>query len=122
MNDISISRRRFVQHLSGVAALGALVGWHLPLQSDEPLFKLSLSHWSYHRAIFGDSRRDYNWFIKTLHSETDFTEAMRLILAGGFRGYVSVEYEGDGLTEDEGVAATKRLLEAVRETLTSEFG
>ena len=334
MKDTSISRRRFAQHLTGVAALGALGGWRLPLRSDEPLFKLSLAHWSYHKAIFGDSRRDYDWFIKTLHSdpdgvllgpmdprdivvkarehglnavdysnqlffghandqpylaelkrradsegvksllitcgelgrlgdadptqraqaienhvpwleaaaflgchsiradaygdgtyleqmqrtaeglhalcekadaigldillenhgessnngawlamvvesvnhprlgvladfgnwfmggwnndpprwydryqglrdiapytrsvsakahgfdengqeiETDFTEAMRLLLAGGFRGYVSVEYEGDGLTEDEGVAATKRLLEAVREALTPAF-
>ena len=54
--------------------------------------------------------------------ETDFSEAMRLLLAGGFRGYVGIEYEGEGLTEDEGVAATKRLLEEVREVLTPEFG
>ena len=45
---------------------------------------------------------------------------MRILVAGGFRGYVSAEFEGDGLTEDEGVAATKRLLEEVRETLTAE--
>lgn len=334
VNDTLISRRHFVQHLAGVAALSTLGGWRLPLRSDEPLFKLSLAHWSYHKAIFGDSRRDYDWFIKTLHNdpdavllgpldprdivvkarehgidavdyanvlffghaadrpyltelkrradgegvkslliacdelgrfgnadpylrgqavqnhvpwleaaaflgcdairanaygdgtyleqmqrtaeglhalcekadaigldillenhgessnngawlamvvehvdhprlgvladfgnwfmggwnndpprwydryqglrdiapytrsvsgkshgfdeygqeiETDFAEAMRLLLAGGFRGYVSVEYEGDGLTEDEGVAATKRLLEEVREELTPEF-
>ena len=37
------------------------------------------------------------------------------------RGYAGVEYEGDQMSEDEGVATTKRLLEAAREKLTSEF-
>lgn len=37
----------------------------------EDLFTISLSQWSYHRAIFGDARSDYNWFIKTLHSDPD---------------------------------------------------
>ncbi|MBK1880601.1 sugar phosphate isomerase/epimerase family protein [Pelagicoccus mobilis] len=37
----------------------------------EDLFTISLSQWSYHRAIFGDAREDYNWFIKTLHSDPD---------------------------------------------------
>ncbi len=53
--------------------------------------------------------------------ETDFAEAMRILLTSGFRGWVSVEYEGDGLTEDEGVAETKRLLEAVRAELAPEY-
>jgi hypothetical protein len=53
--------------------------------------------------------------------QTNFKQAMRILLGGGFRGYASIEYEGDGLTEDEGVAGTKRLLERVRAELTPEF-
>jgi sugar phosphate isomerase/epimerase len=53
--------------------------------------------------------------------QTDYVEAMRILLKGGFRGYAGVEYEGDHLSEDEGVAATKRLLEAAREALAAEF-
>ncbi|WP_026958753.1 sugar phosphate isomerase/epimerase family protein [Aliagarivorans taiwanensis] len=29
---------------------------------------LGLSQWSFHRAILGDSRSDYEWFLRTLHS------------------------------------------------------
>ncbi len=39
--------------------------------SDNRLFTIALSQWGFHRAIFGDARSDYNWFIKTLHSEPD---------------------------------------------------
>ena len=125
----------------------------MPLTSAaDPIFRISLSQWCYHRAIFGDSRSDYDWFIRTLHSEpdavlrgdmdprdivvkakahgfddhgselrTDFTEAMRILLSAGFRGYASVEYEGDSMSEDEGVEATRQLLERVRSELTPEF-
>lgn len=36
-----------------------------------PRFEISLSQWSFHRAIFGDSRSDYGWFLKTLQSDPD---------------------------------------------------
>jgi hypothetical protein len=34
-----------------------------------------------------------------------------IIKQAGFTGYVGVEYEGDILSEEEGVQATKRLVE-----------
>ncbi|MFQ3190072.1 MAG: sugar phosphate isomerase/epimerase [Paraglaciecola sp.] len=37
----------------------------------QPLFDISLSQWSFHRAIFGNSRDDYAWYLKTLHSVPD---------------------------------------------------
>ncbi|MBU2870431.1 TIM barrel protein [Colwellia sp. E2M01] len=40
-------------------------------QNKSKLYDISLSQWSFHRAIFGESRADYNAFIKTLHSEPD---------------------------------------------------
>ena len=38
-------------------------------------------------------------------------------LDAGYRGYVGIEYEGDGLSEPDGIRATKALLERVREEL-----
>ena len=39
----------------------------------------------------------------------------RILLAAGYRGYVGIEYEGGKLSESEGILATKRLLERLRE-------
>ena len=52
---------------------------------------------------------------------TDYRRMMRIVLAAGYRGFVGIEYEGDGLSEAEGILATKRLLERVRVELASEF-
>jgi hypothetical protein len=39
---------------------------------------------------------------------------MKIVLDAGFRGFVGVEYEGDRLSETEGIVATKKLLETIR--------
>jgi hypothetical protein len=39
---------------------------------------------------------------------------MGVVLAAGYQGYVGIEYEGKRLSEDEGILATKRLLEKIR--------
>jgi len=35
------------------------------------LFDISLSQWSFHRAIFGNARENYSQFIHTLHNDPD---------------------------------------------------
>lgn len=45
---------------------------------------------------------------------TDYVRMMRIVLDAGYRGYVGIEYEGGGLSEPEGIRATKALLERVR--------
>jgi L-ribulose-5-phosphate 3-epimerase len=52
--------------------------------------------------------------------ETDFVRMMRIVLDAGYRGYVGIEYEGGGLSEPDGIRATKRLLERTRALLTEE--
>jgi sugar phosphate isomerase/epimerase len=42
---------------------------------------------------------------------------MKIVLAAGYHGYIGIEYEGDKLNEPEGIRATKKLLEKVREEL-----
>jgi len=54
-------------------------------------------------------------------TKTDYRRMMRIVLGAGYRGHIGVEYEGDRLGEVEGVRATQRLLEKVREELAGEF-
>lgn len=52
---------------------------------------------------------------------TDYTRMMKIVLDAGYHGYVGVEWEGGGLSEIDGIMATKRLLERVREELAPEY-
>ncbi|MGA0420191.1 MAG: sugar phosphate isomerase/epimerase family protein [Phycisphaerales bacterium] len=42
---------------------------------------------------------------------TDYGRMMKIVRASGYRGWVGIEYEGGGLSENEGILATRRLLE-----------
>ncbi|MCE7995737.1 MAG: sugar phosphate isomerase/epimerase [Roseivirga sp.] len=44
---------------------------------------------------------------------SDFSRIMKIVKAAGFKGHVGIEYEGKQLSEDEGIKATKALLEKV---------
>lgn len=48
---------------------------------------------------------------------TDYVKMMRIVLDAGYRGYVGIEYEGNTLTEEQGVGATQNLLLRVRKEL-----
>jgi sugar phosphate isomerase/epimerase len=48
---------------------------------------------------------------------TDYQRMLRIVLDAGYHGPVGIEYEGDGLSEPDGIRATKTLLERVREEL-----
>jgi sugar phosphate isomerase/epimerase len=52
---------------------------------------------------------------------TDYLRMMRIVLDAGYRGYVGIEYEGQKLGEDEGIMATKALLERVRSELAPAY-
>ncbi|WP_262249196.1 sugar phosphate isomerase/epimerase family protein [Parapedobacter soli] len=43
----------------------------------------------------------------------DYWRMLKLVKDAGYRGYVGIEYEGSELSEEEGIKATKRLLERV---------
>jgi len=51
------------------------------------------------------------------HVGFDYAPLMKTVVAAGYRGWVGVEYEGSRLGEPEGVLATKRLLERLRDEL-----
>jgi sugar phosphate isomerase/epimerase len=44
---------------------------------------------------------------------SDFLQIMKIVKESGFKGYVGIEFEGSELSEDEGIKATKALLEKV---------
>ena len=46
---------------------------------------------------------------------------MRIVLDAGYRGYVGIEYEGSDLSEMDGIASTKKLLEKVRDELAYKY-
>lgn len=45
--------------------------------------------------------------------ETDYDRMLRIVKDAGYTGYIGIEYEGSKLSEDEGIMATKRLLERI---------
>jgi L-ribulose-5-phosphate 3-epimerase len=49
---------------------------------------------------------------------TDFRRMLGIVLAAGYHGYVGIEYEGAGLSEPDGIRATKALLERTRDQLS----
>ncbi len=52
---------------------------------------------------------------------TDYDRMLRIVLDAGYRGYVGIEYEGEGLSEQDGVRTTLDLLVRVREDLTAAY-
>jgi L-ribulose-5-phosphate 3-epimerase len=58
---------------------------------------------------------DFNEAGDEVH--TDYRKMMKIVLKAGYKGRVGIEYEGSKLPEKEGVMATKKLLEKVREEL-----
>ncbi len=50
-------------------------------------------------------------------TESDYFRIMKIVKDSGYRGYIGIEYEGNELSEDEGIKATKALLEKAIEQL-----
>jgi len=54
-------------------------------------------------------------------TQTDYRRMLRIVLDAGYRGHIGIEYEGEELSDIEGVRATQCLLETVRGELTDEY-
>ena len=53
--------------------------------------------------------------------DTDYYKMIKIVLDAGYRGYVGIEYEGPELSEMDGIGATKKLLEKVRDKLSEDY-
>ena len=49
---------------------------------------------------------------------TDYHKMMKIVLDSGYRGFVGIEYEGEKMSEADGIKATKKLLERVHAELS----
>lgn len=71
-DGMELNRRDFLGLIGSSLAL-APIGFASAQKT--PLFslgsKLSLSQWSFHRAILGNSKKDYDQFIRALHTSPD---------------------------------------------------
>ncbi|MBN2313852.1 MAG: sugar phosphate isomerase/epimerase [Sedimentisphaerales bacterium] len=47
-------------------------------------------------------------------TKIDYRRMMKIVLDAGYEGYIGIEYEGERLSETEGIVATKKLLEKIR--------
>ena len=66
-------RKNFLLN-SGLALAGTILGGSTkanPVRKNRSPLKLSLSQWALHRAIFGNSKDDYNEWQRLLHSDPD---------------------------------------------------
>ena len=49
--------------------------------------------------------------------ETDYARMLSIVKASGFHGYLGIEFEGTAMSEEDGIRATKKLLERVGASL-----
>ena len=59
----------------------------------------------------GVSAKTYDFDASGNCIETDYAKMFKIIKDAGFKGYVGIEYEGEKLSEEEGIRKTKALLE-----------
>ena len=67
------------------------------------------------------SAKSHNFNEDGTEKDTDYSKMMKIVLDAGYHDYVGIEYEGPDLSEMDGIAATKKLLEKVRNELTSSY-
>ena len=63
------------------------------------------------------SAKSHEFDADGFETRTDYRRMLKIVLDAGYRGHIGIEYEGDKLSEPEGVRATQRLLERVRAEL-----
>ena len=61
------------------------------------------------------SAKSYDFDEKGDETKIDYYPMMKIVLEAGYKGFVGIEYEGKRLSENDGILATKKLLEKIRE-------
>ena len=60
------------------------------------------------------SAKSYEFDEDGNESRVDYPRLVKIVLDAGYKGYIGIEYEGDQLSEPEGIRATKTLLERLQ--------
>lgn len=61
------------------------------------------------------SAKSYDFDAEGNETKIDFPRMMKIVLDAGYHGWVGIEYEGNRISPAEGIAATKKLLEKIRD-------
>jgi L-ribulose-5-phosphate 3-epimerase len=61
------------------------------------------------------SAKSHDFDEKGNEIHTDYRKMMQIVLAAGYHGYIGIEYEGGKISEADGIKATRKLLEIVRD-------
>jgi L-ribulose-5-phosphate 3-epimerase len=64
------------------------------------------------------SAKSHDFDERGEETHTDYHRMMKIVLDAGYRDYVGIEFEGNTMTEPDGIRATKKLLEKVHRELT----
>ena len=56
------------------------------------------------------SAKSYDFDEKGNETKIDYKKMIEIVKENKYKGYIGIEYEGDRLTEEEGIMATKKLL------------
>jgi len=56
------------------------------------------------------SAKSYDFDAKGDETLIDYYKMLQIVKDGGYKGFIGVEYEGDRLSEEEGIIATKNLV------------
>jgi L-ribulose-5-phosphate 3-epimerase len=67
----------------------------------------------------GVSAKSHDFDADGNETKTDYRKMMKIVLDAKYHGWVGIEYEGGKLPESEGIKATKKLLEKVRDELSA---
>ena len=66
----------------------------------------------------GVSAKSHDFDAEGNEIHTDYRKMIKIVLDAGYHGHIGIEYEGGKLSEAEGIRATKKLLEKVRDELS----
>jgi len=78
------------------------------VRSQPPVIKGVEEMISYAKAV---SAKSYDFDVMGNETTIDYKRMMDIIMQSSYSGYIGIEYEGSRLSEDEGILATKKLLE-----------
>ena len=67
----------------------------------------------------GVSAKSYDFDDEGNEKRIDYRRMLEIVINAGYRGWIGIEYEGKELPEDEGIMATKRLLDRLLAELAS---
>jgi len=59
----------------------------------------------------GVSAKSYDFNADGDEVKINFEKMLKIVKAAGYRGYIGIEYEGERMSEPDGIRATKKLLE-----------